>query len=192
MVFVSSPSRMYKRPNIGPLGGQTKVVEADESYIGGKAKNKAYGPPPKKMAVFSLVEREGKVRSRHVADVTAKTLRNAIVTQVDRKSYLMTDEAPVYVRTGEEFSGHGTVNHSANEYVRHGGFMHTNTIESFFAIMKRGVYGNFHSVSEAHLPRYLSEFDFKYNHRSALATTIQTALKPFCAGQRQAASLSTA
>ncbi len=155
-------------PTSGPLGGQTKVVEADESFIGGRAKNKAYGPPPKKMAVFSLVEREGRVRSRHVADVTAKTLRNAIVTQVDRKSYLMTDEAPVYTKTGEEFSGHGTVNHSANEYTRHGGFMHTNTIESFFAIMKRGVYGNFHSVSEAHLHRYLSEFDFKYNHRSAL------------------------
>jgi transposase-like protein len=155
-------------PTSGPLGGQTKVVEADESYIGGKAKNKAYGPPPKKMAVFSLVEREGKVRSRHVADVTAKTLRNAIVTQVDRKSYLMTDEASVYTKTGEEFSGHGTVNHSADEYVRHGGFMHTNTVESFFAIMKRGVYGNFHSVSEAHLHRYLYEFDFKYNHRSAL------------------------
>jgi transposase-like protein len=112
-------------PTAGPLGGQTKIVEADESYIGGKAKNKAYGPPPKKMAVFSLVERGGKVRSRHVADVTAKTLRNAIVTQVDRKSHLMTDEAPVYTKTGEEFSGHGTVNHSEDEYVRHGGFTHT-------------------------------------------------------------------
>ncbi|MGH6847939.1 MAG: IS1595 family transposase [Methylocella sp.] len=155
-------------PTPGPLGGQSKVVEVDESYIGGKSKNKAYGPPPKKMAVFSLVEREGKVRSRHVADVTAKTLRDAIVTQVDRKSHLMTDEAPVYAKTGKEFSGHGTVNHSIDEYVRHGGFTHTNTIESFFAIMKRGVYGNFHSVSEAHLPRYLAEFDFKYNHRSAL------------------------
>jgi transposase-like protein len=152
----------------GPLGGQSKVIEVDESYLGGRAKNKAYGPPPKKMAVFSLVEREGKVRSRHVADVTAKTLRNAIVTQADRKSFLMTDEAPVYTKTGKEFADHRTVNHSADEYVKHGGFTHTNTIESFFAIMKRGVYGNFHSVSEAHLPRYLAEFDFKYNHRSAL------------------------
>jgi ISXO2-like transposase domain len=122
---------------------------------------------PKKTAVFSLVEREGYVRSRHVADVTAKTLREAIVTQADRKSYLMTDEAPVYTKTGKEFSGHGTVNHSADEYVR-ASFWHTNMAESFFAIIKRGVYGNFHSVSEAHLPRYFSEFDFKYNHRSAL------------------------
>jgi hypothetical protein len=137
----------------GPLGGQSKVIEADESYVGGKAWNKAYGPPPKKMAVFSLVEREGKVRSRHVADVTAKALRKAIVAQADRKSYLMTDEAPVYTKTGKEFSGHSAVTRSVDEYVRHGGFTHTNTIESFFAIMKRGVYGNFHSVSEARLQR---------------------------------------
>ncbi|HLG85990.1 MAG TPA: IS1595 family transposase [Alphaproteobacteria bacterium] len=151
----------------GPIGGANKVVEADESYLGGKAKNKAFGPPPKKMAVFSLVERDGYVRSRHVADVTAKTLREAIVTQADRKSYLMTDEATVYEKLGREFSGHGTVNHSADEYVRTGGFHHTNTVESFFALLKRGVYGNFHHVSEAHLHRYLAEADFKYNHRKA-------------------------
>jgi hypothetical protein len=96
--------------------------------------------------------------------VTAKTLRKAIVTQVDRKSYLMTDEALVYERLGREFSGHGTVNHSADEYVR-GTFWHTNTVESFFALLKRGVYGSFHSISEAHLHRYLAEADFKYNHR---------------------------
>src|SRR5579871_2884207 len=152
----------------GPLGGQNKVVEADESYVGGKAKNKAYGPPPKKMAVFTLVEREGRARSRHVADVTAKTLREAIVTQASRKSYLMTDEAAVYEKIGREFSGHGTVNHSANEYVRTGGFHHTNTAESFFALFKRAVFGQFHHVSEAHLHRYLAEADFKYSHRKAL------------------------
>jgi transposase-like protein len=78
-----------------PLGGENKVVEADESYIGGKARNKAFGPPPRKAAVFTLVERDGRARSRHVADVTAKTLREAIVTQASRKSYLMTDEAMV-------------------------------------------------------------------------------------------------
>jgi hypothetical protein len=150
------------------LGGSNKVVEADESYVGGIARNKAYGPPPKKMAVFTLVEREGRARSRHVADVTSKTLREAIVTQASRKSYLMTDEAAVYEKIGREFSGHGTVNHSAKEYVRTGGFHHTNTAESFFALLKRAVYGQFHHVSEAHLHRYLAEADFKYNHRSAL------------------------
>lgn len=148
----------------GPIGGQNKVVEADESYIGGKAKNKAFGPPPKKMAVFALVERDGEVRSRHVVDVTAKTLRKALVTQASRKSYLMTDEAPTYKKIGREFSGHGSVNHSADEYVRKV-FWHTNTVESYFALLKRGVYGSFHSVSEAHLPRYLAEFDWRYNKR---------------------------
>jgi transposase-like protein len=151
-----------------PLGGENKVVEADESYIGGKARNKAFGPPPKKMAVFTLVEREGRARSKHVADVTAKTLREAMVTRASRKSYLMTDEALVYTGIGREFAGHGTVNHSADEYVRTGGFHHTNTVESFFALLKRAVYGQFHHISEAHLHRYLAEADFKYNHRSAL------------------------
>src|SRR5207248_3246531 len=74
--------------------------------------------PPKKMAVFTLIEREGKARSRHVADVTSKTLREVLVTQASRKSYLMTDEAAVYESLGREFGGHGTVNHSADEYVR--------------------------------------------------------------------------
>ncbi len=149
----------------GPIGGENKVIEADETFIGGKAKNAHVGKPvPKKMAVFSLVERDGEVRSKHVPDVTAKTLRKALVTQADRKSYLMTDENAAYIKVGREFSGHGSVNHSADEYVRKV-FYHTNTVESYFAIVKRGVYGNFHSVSEAHLGRYLAEFDFKYNTR---------------------------
>jgi transposase-like protein len=150
------------------LGGKNLVVEADETYIGGKARNKAYGPPPKKEAVLTIVERDGEARSKHIAKVTAKALRETIITKVDRKSYLMTDEAMVYTRLGREFSGHGTVNHSADEYVRTGGFHHTNTVESFFALFKRAVYGQFHHVSEAHLHRYLAEADFKYNHRTAL------------------------
>ena len=149
-----------------PIGGEDRVIEADESYIGGKVRNKAFGPPPKKMAVFTLVERGGEARSRHVADVTSKTIREAIVTQASRKSYLMTDEAMVYERLGREFAGHGTVNHSADEYVRTGGFHHTNTVEGFFALLKRAVYEQFHHVSEAHLHRYLAEADFKYNTRS--------------------------
>jgi transposase-like protein len=151
-----------------PLGGENLVVEADETYVGGKARNKAFGPPPKKAAVLTVVERDGEARSKHIANVTAKALRETIVTKVSRKSYLMTDEAMVYTRLGREFSGHGTVNHSADEYVRTGGFHHTNTVESFFALFKRAVYGQFHHVSEAHLHRYLAEEDFKYNHRAAL------------------------
>src|SRR3954453_8767579 len=151
-----------------PLGGENLAVEADETFIGGKARNKAYGPPPKKEGVLTVVECDGEARSKHIGNITAKALRETIVTKVDRKSYLMTDEALVYTRLGRESSGHGTVNHSADENVRTGGFHHTNTVESFFAILKRAVYGQFHRVSEAHLHRYLAEADFKYNHRTAL------------------------
>jgi len=151
--------------NPGPLGGENKVVEADETYVGGKAKNAKRGKPiPKKEAVFSLVERDGKVRSYHVPAVNHKNLRPIIVTQVDRKSYLMTDEAGVYKRTGKEFAGHGTVNHSIEEYVR-GKFWHTNTIEGYFSILKRGINGVYQHVSQQHLKRYLGEFDFRYNER---------------------------
>ena len=150
----------------GPMGGPNKVVEVDETYVGGKAKNRAHKPPPKKHAVVSLVDRDaGKVMSFHVANVTAKTLRPIIVKHVSRKSYLMTDESTIYPKMGREFAGHGTVNHSADEYVRTGGFHHTNTVEGFFSMLKRGIYGTFHHVSEAHLGRYLSEFDFRHNAR---------------------------
>ena len=84
------------------------MIEADETYAGGKAKNRAFKERPKKEAVFSLVERDGKVRSKHVTDVTSRTLREQLVTQASRNSYLMTDEAPVYKKVGREFTGHGS------------------------------------------------------------------------------------
>jgi len=115
----------------------------------------------------TLVERNGEARSFHIASVTSKTLRKVMVTNISRQSHLMTDGAQAYIRIGDEFAFHDRVDHSAGEYVRDG-FAHSNTAESFFAILKRGVYGNFHSVSEAHLHRYLAEFDFRYNHRIAL------------------------
>jgi transposase-like protein len=151
--------------NDGPLGGADKVVEADETYVGGKAKNRATRKPAPKKAVVSLVERDGKVRSFHVANVTAKDVRGLIVTHVDRASHLMTDESPVYTRLGREFSGHSTVNHGVGEYVTTGGFKHSNTAENFFSIFKRGVIGIYHHMSEAHLGRYTAEFDFRYNTR---------------------------
>jgi hypothetical protein len=157
-----------KDMNPGALGGGNKVVEADETYVGGKARNRAYAPPPKKVAVFALVERDGKVRSRHIADVTADTLREAIEKVADAESHLMTDEAATYLGIGKEFAGHSAVNHSKDEYVRLGGFVHTNTIENYFSILKRGVNGVYHHVSEAHLHRYLAEFDFRYSNRSGL------------------------
>ena len=149
-----------------PLGGPNKVVEVDETYVGGKAKNRKGKVPPKE-AVVALVERDGRVRSFHVQAVSAKTLRPILVTQVSRKSYLMTDDSTVYPKIGEEYAGHGTVNHSIEEYVR-GGFWHRNTVENYFSIMMRGITGVYHHVSQQHLKRYLAEYDFRYNEREAL------------------------
>jgi transposase-like protein len=150
----------------GPIGGFNKVVEADETVIGGKAKNRAFAnKPPKKHTVLTLVDREGDSYSFHVANVSAKTLRPIIVKVASRKSHLMTDEWLGYNPIGTEFSGHTTVNHSADEYVRLGGFAHVNTAECRFSLMKRAVFGTHHSVSEAHLPLYLAEWDYKFNTR---------------------------
>jgi transposase-like protein len=162
----------------GPLGGDNKVVEADETYIGGKEANKhkskrrkdgARGPVGKE-PVVSLVERDGAVRSFHVPDVTARTLKPILTAHFDQRSYLMTDEAGVYTVIGGSFAGHGTVNHSIEEYVR-GGFWHTNTVEGYFSILKRGINGVYHHVSQQHLKRYLGEFDFRYNERASLGVT---------------------
>jgi transposase-like protein len=157
-----------------PLGGFGKVVEADTTWIGGKEQNKHRNKRGKDMAdkmakkqiVHTLVERGGRARSDHVANVSSKTLRAVVMKQVHRTSSLMTDEGGEYRRIGPEFHYHGTVNHSAGEYVR--GDVHSNTVEGYFAILKRGIIGTYHHVSEAHLKRYLAEFDFRYNERSSL------------------------
>jgi hypothetical protein len=154
---------------LGPLGGGGKFVEADETYTGGKAKNRAYKAPPPKEPVFALVERGGKVRSFHVPEVTAVTLRPIIVDAIAKDSHFRTDESGVYWKVGEEFTSHKTVIHSIGEYVR--GDAYTNTIEGYFAIFKRGIYGVYHHVSQQHLKRYLGEFDFRYNYRTALGFT---------------------
>jgi transposase-like protein len=152
----------------GGLGGANKAVEVDETYVGGKAKNRAHRDPAKKKAVLSLVERDGRVASFHIANVTAETVRPLIITNVNRASVLMSDESVIYPKIGKEFENHLAVNHSANEYARLGGFVHINTAENFYSIFKRGIVGTYHSISEAHLHRYLKEFDFRYNNRSKL------------------------
>jgi transposase-like protein len=160
------------------LGGENKIVEADETFIGGKETNKhkskrkagqqgSKGKEP----VLSLVERDGKVRSLHLPDVTAKNIGAALHAQISYKSYIMTDDAAQYVKISDVFAGHATVNHSAEEYVRLGGFVHTNTVEGFFSIVKRSVYGTYHHVSQQHLGRYMAERDFVYNNRIALGVT---------------------
>jgi transposase-like protein len=127
-----------------------------------------------------MVERSGRVKTRVIADVTAKTLKGAIREVADNQSRIMTDEHSSYTGIGAEFAGgHKVVTHSAKEYVR--GDVHTNTIESVFSLIKRGMYGVYHNVSREHLHRYLAEFDFRYNHRNAddgerMVTAIQQSI----------------
>jgi hypothetical protein len=102
----------------------------------------------------------------------------------DAKSVLMTDESAVYPVIGDEFSKHFSVNHSKGEYVDHGGYAHTNSAESYFALLKRGIYGTFHSLSQAHLQRYLNEFDFRANTRDLSDAERATALLAGAKGKR--------
>jgi transposase-like protein len=157
----------------GPLGGEGKTVEIDETFVGGLEKNKhrnkrkhAGTGGAGKEAVFSLVERGGRVRSHHVTEVSAKTLRPILQAHVDAATFIMTDEGGAAKKIGSEFERHGFVNHGIGEYVR--GDIHINTAEGYFSVFKRGIYGTFHHVSQQHLKRYLAEFDFRYNERSAL------------------------
>ena len=160
------------------LGGENQEVEADETYIGGKERNKHANKRLRrgrgavgKEAACSLVERGGRVRSFHLPKVNAKTIRPILKTQIDESSRLMTDEAKVYTRIKKNFAGHDTVNHSIGEYVS--GDALANTVENYFSILKRGITGTYHHVSQRHLKRYLAEFDFRYNERAALGVEDQ-------------------
>lgn len=154
----------------GLLGGGSGIVEADETYWGntGKQRPGARGYDHK-MKIVSLVERDGEKRTYHVANVTAETVRPILKSQVKASARLMTDEAAVYTKVGREFAEHSFVRHGAKEYAR--GDVCTNTVESSFAILKRGLNGTFHSVSEKHLQRYCHEFDFRWNTRQSQGFT---------------------
>jgi transposase-like protein len=165
--FMSHRIREAMNSPGGILGDGSGMVEPDETFIGRKPGSKVRRGHGHKEAVFSLVERAGQVRSFHVNDVTAGTLRwKQLSENVSYTATLMTDEARQYTEIGKSFADHQSVNHSAEEYVR--GDAHTNTVEGFFSILKRGMYGVYQHCSSHHLHRYTAEFDFRYNHRQKL------------------------
>lgn len=161
-----------------PMGGEGKVIEADETYIGKLPAHKA--PPRKfkdrpkfgpyhKRAVVSLVERGGQARSFYVGGAKVDTVAKVVAENADRASRLHTDQSGFYKKVGVEFAAHETVNHLEKEWAR--GDVSTNSIEGFFSVFKRGMKGVYQHCGEHHLHRYLAEFDFRFNNRTALGVT---------------------
>lgn len=158
------------------MGGNGGTMEVDETFWGnkkpkGQKEGRGYAHKEK---IFSLLEREnGRVRSYHVERVNAATLVPIMREQIAQDSRIMTDEAGQYAHLHKDFAEHDFVSHGIKEYVR--GDVHTNTIEGYFSVMKRGLTGTYHHVSKQHLKRYLSEFDFRYNYRSVddVARTVE-------------------
>ena len=149
-----------------PLGSGGGIVEADETYIGRrKGVKKGKAGYAHKQKVFALVERGGKVKSARVSGSMFDGIKKGL-THVSPDAHLITDEHKMYVKVGKKFASHEAVNHSIKEWVR--GNVHTNTIEGYFSVFKRGMRGVYQHCREDHLHRYLAEFDFRYNHRSAL------------------------
>jgi hypothetical protein len=168
----------------GPMAALlTGIVEADETYVGGRRRigptNKADraklatgrpGPKDKKLTpVVALVERGGRLRMFPVERVDGRTLQTAIRERVSLEANMMSDELHAYDGLAMGFRSHNTIKHSAKEYVR--GTIHTNTVEGVFSLLKRGINGTFHHISKGHLHRYCSEFEFRYNTRTALGYT---------------------
>ena len=179
--------------SIIPLSG---TVEIDETYVGGKKKfgphavNQRVGkrlphPFTDKAPVVALVQRGGRVYSRHVPKVTADNLKEVINETVAENSHVMTDSGTVLYGAlmGRK---HDQVNHTAGEYVRYkkGVQITTNSVEGFFATLKRGINGVYHHVSKEHLHRYLAEFDFRYNYRKVKDTERSLAAIKRVSGKR--------
>ena len=169
--FMEHRIREAMRQDCDPMGGPGADVEADETFIG-----KVKGQPRSRMGirnmnkVVSLVDRStGRARSFVVTDqLNADTISNILYTNVSRDSRLLTDEAHFYKRPGLDFAAHGRVAHAQDEYVSASDrTVHTNTIEGFFSIFKRGMKGIYQHCGQQHLQRYLHEFDFRYTFRAA-------------------------
>lgn len=164
-------------------------VEIDETYIGGKAKNMHKKERAKKIqgrgasgktAVLGLVERNGRVYAKPVANTDTKTLQGIVRERVEEGSQVFTDEFPAY-RGLEGDYAHDTINHSAGNYVD--GNIHTNTIESHWSLLKRGIYGIYHQVSTQHLHRYCTEFGYRYNSRKSTEVDRFDSALTFCDGR---------
>lgn len=165
---------------LASMGGGGGIVEADETYFGETdgakrrlRRSKERAAPGKrkrvlaaKRAVLSLVERGGRVRSFHIPSADKETISNIAFENIARESRLHSDESKLYGGASSFFSKHESVKHTAGEYVR--GDVHTNSVEGYFSIFKRGMRGVYQHCREKHLHRYLAEFDFRYNNRIAL------------------------
>jgi len=162
--------------DLPPMGGEGKVVEADETYFHDKpeAKRRAVSTgggkkmtgPWNKRTIISLVERGGQVRSFHVEDAYVENVAKIVRDNIAKESRLHTDESALYKKVGREFASHERVNHGQKEYAR--GDVTTNTIEGYFSVFKRGMKGVYQHCDEKHLHRYVAEFDFRYNNRASL------------------------
>ncbi len=165
--------------DLPPMGGEGSVIEVDETYFGdipeaqrrqsktsGRSYSKSKQGVGHKRAIVSLVERRGEVRSFQVPYAAIETVVGIVRENIAKESRLHTDESNLYKKLGKDFAAHETVKHSDKEYAR--GDVTTNTVEGYFSIFKRGMRGVYQHCAEKHLHRYLAEFDFRYNHRSAL------------------------
>lgn len=152
-----------------PMGGKGQTVEADETFIGRVKGTEVSSGHGHKMKVLSLVQRGGAARSFVINGLSQRDIVPVLLRNIDRDATLMTDEYTAYRWVGKQFLDHQTVNHGRDEYVR--GEWHTNTIEGFFSIFKRGMKGVYQHCGEQHLHRYLAEFDFRYSNRAALDIT---------------------
>ena len=151
---------------VTPMGGDGKAVEVDETYIGKmEGAGELLGPGVRNMVV-TLVERGGSARSFHTDGHSIASIVPIVRENIKRESRLMTDKALHYRRVGEEFAEHGSVEHAQFEWKR--GDWHTNTVEGFYSIFKRGMRGTYQFCKEKHLHRYLAEFDFRYSNRVRL------------------------
>jgi transposase-like protein len=180
---------------LSPLGGEGKIVEADETYYG-KSETDHVSPQRKgrpytkgaksihanRRPIVALVERGGNVRTFHVPVADKENVTKIVRDNIARETRLMTDESRLYFGSDEHFESHETVKHSREEYVR--GDVHTNTVEGYFSVFKRGMRGVYQHCGEKHLHRYLAEFDFRYNNRASTGVNDQERAEKALKGSR--------